>query len=448
MIPALLISMAIAPAAPAEAATRLTVRPMAAPKPALRYQLLPEVRELSPGNSVQWYLRCFAEQRNFFFGKQGVEERDRYRKMPLAELAKENLQTYGGGALTQADWGARLDTAEWDVLRKVQTDGTELRVPELASLRILGIALQVRFRAAVAREDYDTAIRTAKTMFGLARHLGESPALEANRLGLEIAELALDTFEEMLQQPNAPNLYWAYTDLPTPLVDLRKGFQGNRVLVDTELSSLRTDAAMTDEQLEQLLSKLSGRIGFVREQAGRSPKNVRVAFQARVEDRERVARIRTRLLNESKAEGVLEKVSAFKVMGYPALQLILIDERSEFETRRDELLKLLALAPWQIDALTKGDPNRGDGLFADFLPGVVEHRRSQARLEQRIALLRTIEAIRLYAAKHEGNLPEKLEAIAVPVPVDPFTGKAFGYSVEGNVVQLIGDGKSYEVSVK
>jgi hypothetical protein len=61
---------ALAPGSPAgETAIRMNVRPMAAPKPALKYQLLPEVRELNPGNPVQWYIRCFQEQRNFFFTK-------------------------------------------------------------------------------------------------------------------------------------------------------------------------------------------------------------------------------------------------------------------------------------------------------------------------------------------------------------------------------------------
>jgi hypothetical protein len=35
-----------------EATVRFTVRPMPAPKPALRYQLLPESAELSPGNAA------------------------------------------------------------------------------------------------------------------------------------------------------------------------------------------------------------------------------------------------------------------------------------------------------------------------------------------------------------------------------------------------------------
>ncbi len=53
----------------AEAVVRLSVRPMPEPKPALRYLLLPEVRELNPGNPAQWYLRSFQEQRNFFFSR-------------------------------------------------------------------------------------------------------------------------------------------------------------------------------------------------------------------------------------------------------------------------------------------------------------------------------------------------------------------------------------------
>ena len=42
---------------------RLTVTPQAVPTPALRYQLLPELREMNPGNPVQGYLDCFMEQK-------------------------------------------------------------------------------------------------------------------------------------------------------------------------------------------------------------------------------------------------------------------------------------------------------------------------------------------------------------------------------------------------
>src|SRR5437763_15896575 len=113
---ALVLAVALAdPAAdprPPEAVVPLTVSPAAAPKPALKYQLLPEVRELKPGNSAQWYLRCFMEQRNFFFNKDMVAQRARQRTMPLKELAANDLRNYGGNATGQADYGARLDSPD------------------------------------------------------------------------------------------------------------------------------------------------------------------------------------------------------------------------------------------------------------------------------------------------------------------------------------------------
>ena len=88
-----------------------------APKPALKYQLLPELGELNPGNAAQDYLKCFMEQRIFFYSKQAVADRARYQTMPLAELRTEKLHDYGGNALRQADWAARLDTLDWQALR-------------------------------------------------------------------------------------------------------------------------------------------------------------------------------------------------------------------------------------------------------------------------------------------------------------------------------------------
>jgi hypothetical protein len=54
------------------------------------------------------------------------------------------------------------------------------------------------------------------------------------------------------------------------------------------------------------------------------------------------------------------------------------------------------------------------------------------RNNRRIAELRVIEALRLFAALHDRSLPETLSDIReVPIPDDPLTGKAFGYWREG-----------------
>jgi glutathione S-transferase len=78
-----------------------------------------------------------------------------------------------------------------------------------------------------------------------------------------------------------------------------------------------------------------------------------------------------------------------------------------------------------MDALAKKER----GLFRGFLPALQKVRRAQGRLEQRIALLRHVEAIRMYAAAHEGKVPPKLSDVDVPLPLDPFTGKPFRYEV-------------------
>jgi hypothetical protein len=113
------------------------------------------------------------------------------------------------------------------------------------------------------------------------------------------------------------------------------------------------------------------------------------------------------------------------------LQVILLDEKRAFEVQRDERLKLLALPLWQIDTLAGSGELAGDGVLANLLPHIVKLRRTQGRLEQQIALLRHVEALRLYAAAHEGKLAATLTAIPVPLPVDAITGKPFLYSVEG-----------------
>lgn len=439
-----------------ETVVRLNVQPMSAPKPALKYLLLPEVRELKPGNPAQYYLRCFAEQRTFFFSKPGAAERARYQSMPLAQLAAEKVRNYGGYALRQVDWAARLNAIDWQMVERVQSEGMDLSLPELAPFRILADALHVRFRIEVAGRRFDDAIGTAKTMFALTRHLGEYPAESANLLGLLVAGLAIDSLEEMVQQPDCPNLYWALTDLPNPLVDMRKGLQGSCTVAATELRSIREDAVMTEQELEKAVSRLSGVMGFRREQAGRAPHSLRTSLATRVKDAEKVQATRTHLIAARRATllrrapdratvgaflGLLGRMYSAndRLEKFPPLQVILLDEKRKFEVRRDEEMKLLALAPWQIDALCGEQRQRKeDGLFEDLLPHVVAARRAQARLEQRLALLRHLEALRLYAAEHDGKLPAKLSDIALPLPGDPFTGKPFVYRREGAIVQLCG----------
>jgi hypothetical protein len=127
------------------------------------------------------------------------------------------------------------------------------------------------------------------------------------------------------------------------------------------------------------------------------------------------------------------------LLAFPADQVILLDEKQEFIVRRDDIMKLINLPSWQVESqLRQHKPNKEPALFAELAAGLDSVRRAQARLEQRIAMLRHVEALRLYAGEHKGSLPAKLSEISVPLPDDPFTGKPFRYELVGTTAHLRG----------
>ncbi|HBI42221.1 MAG TPA: hypothetical protein DDY78_05095 [Planctomycetales bacterium] len=416
--------------APKPTVVRLTVSPQAAPKPALRYQLLPELREMNPGNPIQGYLICFMEQSNFFNNQEAVEDRSKWEHMPLKDLPVKELRDYGGAALRQADYSARLDTPDWQLLLKLRRDGIGLLIPDAQVMRGLATALKVRFRAEVAERRFDDALVTAKTMFALSRHLGEHPSLIGDLIGMAIGSLTVGPLEEMIQQPGCPNLYWALTDLPTPFIDLRKGCQGEVVMVEAEFRLLDENAPMNDAQLKLFLDRVRSwySADTLNDRSIKGEPIDWVAAQAKNEDRVRA--VRKRLIESG--------LVADKVKQFPAQQVILLDEKLEYEIERDERLKIMALPYWEAEKLQAAAPKeKGEHLFA-LVPALLKIRQARARLDQRLALLRCVEALRMYAAENDGKLPAKLSDVKLPLPMDPITGKPFLYQLDGDTAILRG----------
>jgi hypothetical protein len=411
----------------AETLIRLTVSPARAPKPALRYLLLPELLEMNPGNPIQNYMKCFMEQQKFFFDKEAFERREKLLTMPLKELPVRELNDYGSLPLRQADWAARLDTPDWEFLLPMRKDGVSVGIPDVQEMRTLAKALKVRFRAEIALGRFDDALKTAKTMFAMARHLGEHLVFVSDLVGIHIAFVAIGPLEEMLEQSGCPNLYWALSNLPVPLVAIDKATQGERVGILTEFNDLDDSAPMSAEQLKKFIAHTSTILG----EPGKS--RIAEALDARAKDEKIVIAARRRLVEH----GLPEE----RLLRFPAHQVILLDEKREYEMRRDDTMKLMNLPFWQVQALVADieKVNKAPTVFAEALvEGIFNVRKSQARLDQRIALLRHIEALRIYAADHRGALPAILSDLTVPLPDDPFTGKPFRYELMGTTAHLRG----------
>src|SRR5262245_19137415 len=329
------------------------------------------------------------EAQKFFYDKEAFQRREKLLAMPLKELPAQELQDYGGNHLKQADYAARLDNPDWQILLKLKADGINALVPDLQAMRQLANALKVRFRAEVALGRFDDALRTAKTLFALSRHVGEHPIYIGSLVAIAVAHVAVGPLEEMLEQPGCPNLYWALTNLPHPFVSLNKATAGEQLWPLAHLGDLDDKAPMSEEQIQKVSAFVDNILGN-----GKPIKpsdGVRGILDARTKDGSKLNAARRRLVEW----GIPEE----RVMRFPPDQVILLDEKREYDERRDELMKLMNLPPWQFEPLfalvePRIKPNKDKpSLFADFFfPAVQKVHRRQVQLEQSIAIVRSIEA--------------------------------------------------------
>ena len=134
----------------------------------------------------------------------------------------------------------------------------------------------------------------------------------------------------------------------------------------------------------------------------------------------------------------------------PSIQVVAIHSYRLYERARDEILKWAGLPYWQA-AAGMDESERHPGVaweqlkagipFGVIIPAIHSAFLVPARVERRLNVVQYIEAIRLFAANHNGALPPSLEAITeAPVPIDPATGKFFDYRVEGSTASVTAPG--------
>ena len=73
--------------------TRLTVRPAALPEPALKYELLPELKDKTPGNRALLYQRAHSPEwwSSFSHQKESLKI-ERWLELPLSQLPRQEMR--------------------------------------------------------------------------------------------------------------------------------------------------------------------------------------------------------------------------------------------------------------------------------------------------------------------------------------------------------------------
>jgi hypothetical protein len=439
-------SLADKPQSPWAIDRSLTVSPQAEPLPALKYRLLPAPSDLKEGNAVPIYLRLIHEQSDAE-QKHWTETPNTWNALPPSDIPLADVQRFLKDhhyLARQLEVGARRRTAEWNYTLE-EPNPIGLLLPDVQVMRNYGPMLVLQVRAALAEKDFTGASHHLETGFAFSRHVGEGPTLIHGLVAMRLATQFAGTVGDFVEQPGAPNLYWALTALPRPLIDLAPGLTFEYQAGEKQLPILGDlDRERSAEQWEADLQFLRKELQGLDEFTATGKLRHAEWFPKGAAPGEPAARAPD-LAEARKFVAKAKGLSHDKVETMPAAQVLLLHIAGTYRQDRDDWHKAAYLPYAEAHGRFKAAAARlrdapvteGHILARLLLPALDRVVSKQNLLDRNIAALRVVEALRIYAAVHDGKLPNKLDEITeVPVPDDPGTGRPFEYRREGDVATL------------
>jgi len=427
--------------------TVLTIRPTKEPAPALKYRLVPERRELVSGNAAIFYHRACLMIATRAKDPKGDEKTFGWLSGPAKEIPREEARSYVERfrqSLHEAELGAFREDCNWEFDRR--EEGYAMLLPEIQEIRQVGRMIALKARLEILDGHPDLAFHWIEVGFAMSRHVGETPFLISSLVGDAIAGTLKQPLEDLVQTSGAPNLYWALATRPRPLIDMQRSIEGERYLLERELPELREvdgpawsneKARLFGDELFGKLKVFTGDLSWIGSATGKGG-----AGATRLQDlpsRLALAAMVARVYPEAKRALITRGRTAAEVDAMPTLQVVLIHAHREYQILRDDIFKRSAFPYWQTKGLmdhywlqrqtvaTKVT-NPILTMFTSLMPAIQSALQANARIERQFDALQCVEAIRMYAAQHDGALPESLDAMTeTPLPVDSFTGKPFEY---------------------
>ena len=392
---------------------KLTAQPAAEPVPALKYHFIPSMLDQTPGNAAIFYLKAAMLQGISAQHHKNMESISEWLAQPVDKLPRQSVRKLLAeykSPLHEVELGATKRAVAIGSCSCADGDPFSITLEEVQRAREWGRLLALRARLQIAEGKPDEAIATLRMAFVLAQHVGEQPTLVSGLVGLRIISSAvLDQVETLMQTPNAPNLYWALSMLPNPAIDFRAAVQFEMhgiELTFPELQDVET-SSRTAEDWQAMLNALTRKITTLNELVGDKTISDRFADPAW----------------QTKAEPAAKKYlvenghAAEKVQAMSSSQALIVATKAHYRVVRDSLFRWFYVPYWQAQAgfkaaeraLADDKPDFDLLPVRSFLPAMANVSFTSARLDRRIAALRILEALRIYAAAHQGQLPAQLE---------------------------------------
>ncbi|HET6325625.1 MAG TPA: hypothetical protein VFG04_13180 [Planctomycetaceae bacterium] len=417
------------PKKPGDPWHELTLSPRAIERPLSKYRLMPAEFELHEGNAAPILLRLPWEQTPYFANE--LPKLSEYLDLPLNSPKFQGDDVFP--FFKRIKSAAYRKTAEWQYPIGEQPIG-EILLPDIQGARyVVGHGLSAWIRQRLAQGKVDEAREGIRVGLAVVRHYGRTPFAITQLVCCAVDSMFLSRIAELISQPESPNLYWALTQLPRPLIDVRHAVEMDERFLQMTVPGL--DDLKQIRTKEEWTGRALAVIQFFREsdqQAGRSGNGA--AF-------ERVVKAARADLPAS-TEGGAKLVDQMSD-GEAALRWLL-DVNNDLAGERTALNSMQP--PQAFPRLAAMHERIKDfrtvlGLKWSFLTtSILNTYISSHKIEREIDALRIVEALRHYAANHEGHLPESLDKISeLPIPNDPLTGRPFHYEVKDGVATLSGE---------
>ncbi|HUU17204.1 MAG TPA: hypothetical protein VMW72_08650 [Sedimentisphaerales bacterium] len=409
----------------------LSLVPAGEPVPAMSYRLLPRFLDQKTGNAALFYYSAAALCPDSDPGDpEDIQKKiSDWRDLPVDQLDRkevdEALSSFSN-CFHQIKLASQRTHCQWEMPLE---DGFTMQMPHLATFRRMIFAMQLQIRLTIADRQTDQALEMLQQGLYMGRSIAQGPTVIQDLVGVAITALLLKEVEGLMQMPDSPNLYWALTALPEPMIDMHTSLENEREMLFVEFPQLRNleKEVLTSAQASAVASNFMKKIQTLG--GGTSD----VSFKG-------LLPVGWVMMHYSDAKEFLARkgYSQERIEAMPAAQAVLIYQKQEYLEMLDNMFKWFEIPYSQAQPhLKKGeqridDHQRNKGIKANFfltlLPALSRIAFLQARLDRNIALLRTIEAIRMFAADHSRQLPGSLtEITSVPIPADPVTGKDFIY---------------------
>ena len=415
----------------------LTLHPTKQDAPALKHRLVLERSEMVDRNAVIYYLRAMLMDRDLRDSKDidvdiadGWEAASELDPEKVKSWLRENRSVFRelqkASRCSHADWGLRptvLDNTPWY--------GLDLN--EIANTRRFVRMLAFKANYEIASKDYEEAIKTLRIAYQIGIDAAEAGYLVGDLVGIAEIGITNEVLLELIQQPDAPSLYWALVELPQPMVESRKTIREELLMMQ-----MNTGAEVLKRPKEKRWSPREWRNQLFSDaenyfsEFGIDPPGVGIHGTATT--------IMLRGYPIAKQRLIESGMDPAKVEAMPVVQVVAIYEERVIEQQFEAFRKVMNLpfrqtieAYERLEKSTAGfDGNKkGSSVIPTFESLFGTGRKTvmlaDLRIRNRMVSLRTIEAIRLHLGE-TGELPESLGDIkVVPVPNNVWTGKPIFY---------------------